>query len=1170
MNKTISRMSSLTVIAIACLVLVGWQFDITILKSGWSGSISTMKVNTAICFILSGISLLCLQSGRKPQSLWNRSSQIMAAISGAIALLTITEYLFGWNLQVDQWLYLDNVTLATPYPGRMGINTAINFLLMGTALIFLGKNRHRETWFAHIFSSCAVIISLLAFLGYVFTEDGNNRLISITTTQAINSIALFFILYAGILALRPKKGLMQIITSPRVGGNMARRLLFPWATLFPMMLNWLTLQAENLGWFNDRFGYTFRSTVMFTTFSILILGTAQFLNRLDTKRHQAKRTLKRINENLELIVAEKTNALRNSEEQFRHAFEDASIGMAIVSLAGNWIKVNSALCNIVGYSAAELIDLTFQDITHPDDLNIDLAYVLQLLAGEISTYQMEKRYFTKQGHIIWILLNASLIKDSQGHPIHFISQIQDITTRKEAQKALELKSIMNNMAGGVSLIKSSDHTIIYVNPRFEAMFGYTDRELKGQSINLLNYVDLEVKPKATFLEIFTQTDRIGEAHYEVYNRRKDGTLFWSRVYPSTFEHSEYGLVYIIVQEDITQLKLAEQQLQTTTNRLNFLLSYSPVVISSGNVNRDRGMTFISENSQDVLGYTAKIISESSEFWINHIHPDDLGQVVRKIVNVCNDGFYTHEFRFLHSDGSYRWMQEQVKLICDREDNPLEILAYLIDINDRKQIEIELQEARKAAEAASQAKSMFLSNMSHELRTPLNAILGFTQLMSHDRTLTNEYQQYLAIINRSGERLLGLINDILDLSKIESGQMLISQSDFDLKNLLNSIKDIFQVQAKSKAIELTIDCDPNLPQLIHTDEKRLYQVLVNLLGNAIKFTNQGTVQLRVKIQKTIAADRVQLLFEVEDTGFGIAAAEIGTLFKLFSQTESGNKFNQGTGLGLAISQKFIHLLGSQIQVQSILGHGSIFYFELDVNIPQSLSIAPSSPQQRAIGLASGQPNYRILIVEDLEENRQLLVEILSSIGFEVREATQGLEAIALWESWSPHLIWMDLRMPIMDGYTAIKRIREHPQGHEPIIITLTASVFEEEREKVLASGCNDFISKPFQRKTILDKITQYLGVQYTYEVELGTPEPPSVEILSPKDLTTMPTQWLTQMYQAAHYLDTEVMNDLISQIPEANAGLSNTLIDLVNNFNSDQIMELIKPILPSPTPFPAKN
>ncbi|MCZ0903799.1 response regulator, partial [Microcoleus sp. HI-ES] len=233
--------------------------------------------------------------------------------------------------------------------------------------------------------------------------------------------------------------------------------------------------------------------------------------------------------------------------------------------------------------------------------------------------------------------------------------------------------------------------------------------------------------------------------------------------------------------------------------------------------------------------------------------------------------------------------------------------------------------------------------------------------------------------------------------------------------------------------------------------------------------------------------------------GIAPTEINKLFKVFVQAQAGNNLSQGTGLGLAISQKLVKLMGGQIRVKSTLNRGSTFSFEIGVQLPQAESLPPESINQRVISLAPGQPTYRILVVEDLEDNRRLLVEILTSIGFEVREATQGVEAISLWESWRPHLIFMDLRMPIVDGYTATKYIRERRQSQETVIIALTATVLEEDREKVLMAGCNDFISKPFQQRELFDKLAQYLGVQYIYEVVEQTPQKQLVETVSVEDI-----------------------------------------------------------------------
>lgn len=591
MNKHISQIIGLFVIAIACLVLIGWQFDINLLKAGLPGIIATMKVNTAICFLLAGMCLIVLQRNQ-PTRTHHRISKLFAGAIVVIGLLTMSEYLFGWNLNIDELFFRDIVSSATPYPGRMGLNTALNFVLMGAALLLLGRNSQWNIWIAHICSSAAALISLLSFVGYIFEVDIATRLVVLKTAQALHTSLCFLILYVGILAIRPNKGLMEVMTSELVGGKMARRLL-PWALILPIGLNWLTFQGRKLGWYNTQSEYILQVTFAVLTFSTLLWGAARYLNQIDSKRKKAELDLKTINETLESLVTERTKALRNSEEQFRYAFEDASIGIAIVGLSGQFIKVNSASCQIVGYPSEELVTLTFQDITHPDDLETDLNYVHHLLAGKASTYQMEKRYFQKNGHIVWVLLNVSLVRDDLGNPLHFIAQIQDITARKEAQKELELQSlIINNMAGGVALMKASDLIIVYTNPKFDSMFGYAERELVGQCIRATNYFDTEVTPDVSAIGIIKQIDRDSEAQYEVCNKKKDGTLFWTNNHTARFEHPEYGVVYVVVKQDVTELKLAQQALKATTDRLNFLLNYSPVVILSSEPDGDYSATFI--------------------------------------------------------------------------------------------------------------------------------------------------------------------------------------------------------------------------------------------------------------------------------------------------------------------------------------------------------------------------------------------------------------------------------------------------------------------------------------------------------------------------------------------------------------------------------------------------
>jgi signal transduction histidine kinase/DNA-binding response OmpR family regulator len=496
-----------------------------------------------------------------------------------------------------------------------------------------------------------------------------------------------------------------------------------------------------------------------------------------------------------------------------------------------------------------------------------------------------------------------------------------------------------------------------------------------------------------------------------------------------------------------------------------------------------------------------------------------------------------------------------------------------ELAEARRAEEEARRARDEAMTASRSKSAFLANMSHELRTPLNSILGFAQLVERDPSLADRHRENLAVICKSGEHLLGLVNDILEMAKIEAGRMTLVDAEFDLHDTLSGLSEMFAVEAQKRGLTLTVEREQDVPRHVSGDEGKLRQVLINLLGNALKFTPRGSVTLRASARRATgvreggahdgaAAGRVRVSFEVTDTGRGMAKAELAQLFEAFAQTATGRQSREGTGLGLHISRRIVRMMGGDIRVESQVGRGTTLRFDVRLSLADAPDARAGGATRhpaalRAVGLSPGQPRYRVLVVDDRWDVRHCLLKLLDSVGVEARSATNGLGAVAQWETWAPHLVLLDLRMPLLDGYEAASRIKASARGHETVVVAMTASAFEQNRALAAEAGCDDFVSKPFRDADILGLLTKHLGARFEYEERAA--EPGAAQGAQAVDLARaaagLPAALRKDLRRAATRLDAKAVQATLDRFRPEDADLAGAVAELARGYRFDSILAL---------------
>jgi len=842
-------------------------------------------------------------------------------------------------------------------------------------------------------------------------------------------------------------------------------------------------------------------------------------------------------------------ALRESEERFRAIFERAAIGISLVDREGRYIETNPVFQTMLGYSKEELRGMAFIDITYSDDVKEDMALHNDLMTGRLDHFQIEKRYIRKDGHLIWARLTVSLIRDVGGETRYDIGMVEDITERKRAEEELRkhrehLKELVEERTAELTAANNQLRQEIIERKQAEKLLQQRNRELA-----LLNRIG----------QIFSSTIELNQVLETVLSEMHRllhiaATSFWVRV-PETGE--------LVCQ-------------QATGSERETVIGWR---LTTG---------------QGLVGQAAQtgkpVIVADSRSDTHHYKGVDqkTGVELRSFMGIPfrAKGEVTGVLSLMDTEVN-RFTEDDLQLVepiaaaaASAVDNARLYLQAQQEIAERKQAEEELRHAKEAAEFANRAKSEFLANMSHELRTPLNAIMGYAQILKTAENLTERQVEGLDTIKSSGQHLLNLINEILDLSKIEAGRMELELREFHLPEFLTRIAEMMRIRAEQEDLLFVYECESDLPEGTRADEKKLRQILINLIGNAIKFTEEGEVSLRVyelkelnelddaynsqthkltnsQTHKTHKTHKT-IHFEVEDTGVGIAADRLEEIFLPFQQVGEKRYSVEGTGLGLAISRKLVRMMGSELMVESTPGKGSIFWF--DLNLPEISEFVPETkPIERKIIGYKGEQNT-ILVADDRKVNRTVVVNMLLPVGFKILEAENGQECLEKALKFRPDAILLDLRMPVMDGFEAARELRKLEELRDGVVIAISASAYEETRGKSLQAGCDDFLTKPIQLEKLLEVLQIYLKLEWIYEEEQEQPALDTKPHPVPASDVSLPEDQVKTLIEFASKGRVKKLLQYLPEVEDSNQQYQpfiEEIRQLVKKFQFKEIIERLK-------------
>jgi PAS domain S-box-containing protein len=868
-----------------------------------------------------------------------------------------------------------------------------------------------------------------------------------------------------------------------------------------------------------------------------------------------------------LLIGTDNTARKQAEEALlkagalqRAIFNSANFSSIATDEKGVIQIFNVGAERMLGYAAHDVVGtVTPADISDPQEvitrattLSRELetnitpgfeALVFKASRGIEDIYELT--YIRKDGSRFPAVVSVTALRDAEGGIIGYLLIGTDNTARKQAEEALlkagALQRAIFNSANFSSIATDEKGVIQIFNVGAERMLGYAAHDVVGtvtpadisdpqevitRATTLSRELETNISPG--FEALVFKASRGIEDIYELTYIRRDGSRFPAVVSVTALRDAEDGIIgYLLIGTDNT----ARKQAQTNEALLAAIIASSDDAIISETL--QGVITTWNRGAERLFGYSAAEIigREVSLLFPKEMQWEDEKRTLERLQTSGTSEYF--ETIRLHKNGQPIQVSLTMSRVWDANGETIGASKVLRDITERK-LNRELERVASDADAANRAKSMFLSTMSHEIRTPLNAILGYVQLMSRDDGLGSNAKANLKIIGRSGEHLLTLLNNVLDMSKIEAGHMELHPTTFNLSVLLEDLASMFRLRAEAKALGFEMSLHGESLTYVVGDAVKIRQVLINLIGNAIKFTRQGQIKLQIEVKQR-HDNQLWLSCQVEDTGPGISAEEQKALFEVFSQNANSFNIVEGSGLGLVISRNFARLMGGDVTVNSSPGKGSIFLLEFPIERGDARVVFKRAAPRHVTGLRHGTKVPKILVVDDQLENRDWLMKLLTVIGFLVRGSENGEVALRDWAEWNPRLILMDLHMPVMNGIEATQIIKADPRGKETKIVVLTASAMGADFERVHEVGADDFLVKPCREEELLEKMGTHLNIDYNYDdVPLDPNAATAGMMLSAERLGQLPRELIEELRKATANGNKKILNRLLLTVRDTEA------------------------------------